>query len=87
MKITKAEDGTFAITGITPDELERLMYMVKAAKCGYCENLYKCGEDGKCSVWILPVQDAVQQHWIDTAETEAERNYLRERFYGKAKQD
>ncbi len=86
MKITKAEDDTFAITGITPDELERLMYMVKAAECGKCENLYRCEDSSPCAAWIRNSREAVQQHWIDTAETEAERNFLRERFYGKAKQ-
>lgn len=86
MKITKVKDDTFAITGITPEELESLMYMVKAAECGRCERLYRCTNPSSCTAWIRESSEAVHQHWIDTAETEAERNYLQERFYGKAKQ-
>ena len=86
MKITKAEDNTFSITGITPEKLEVLMYMIKAAECGKCEKLYRCKDSSLCAAWIRDTREAVQQHWIEAAETEAERNYLRERFYGSAKQ-
>ncbi|MBO5940684.1 MAG: hypothetical protein J6R18_05780 [Kiritimatiellae bacterium] len=85
-KITKAEDGTFSITGIRPNELEVLMYMVKTAECEKCENLYRCKDSSPCAAWLRDTREAVHQHWIEVAETEAERNFLRERFYGKAKQ-
>lgn len=86
MKITKAEDNTFSITGITPEKLEALMYMAKAAECDKCEKLYRCKDSSPCAAWIRDIRKAVEQYWIDTAETEAEQNYLRERFCGKAKQ-
>ena len=52
MKITKAEDGTFTITGIAPDALTRLLITVNAADCMNCGLLYECKGSGvNCGEW------------------------------------